>query len=240
MGVDLRHITSDPDIATLRNQTGADLVCFFRGQDTGRFGGRAWILRDPSGESQYGFSVVSARSAGGGFLFQHEIGHNLGGAHDRDNSDIGGLNPYSHGHRYTAPNGFEYRTVMAYPPGNPINYFSNPNISFEGSPTGVASGSQSADNAKTFSNTVAVVAAYREHIHQEPIADAGSDITAVDIDGNGSEIVKLDGSSSEVEWGEPVWTWSWDGGEALGPVVEQAFPVGETIVTLTATDVEGY
>lgn len=240
MGIDLRYITNDPEIALIRNQTGADLVSFFRGRpDTGNVNGKAWLLTDSSGDSQIGFNVVSAESALSGFVFQHEIGHNLGGAHDRENSEGGGLFPYSHGYRFNA-NGFEFRTVMAYRPGNPINYFSNPKISFEGSSIGIASGSKAADNARTFNISAPTIAAYREHIHAEPIANAGPDLAAIDIDGNGSESIVLDGSNSEVEWGEPTWIWTWDGGEALGPIVGRDFPVGETVVTLTVTDVEGF
>lgn len=128
MSVDLDYITDDPGVAALRDQVGADLVCFLRRNNTEEFGGKAWILDDPSGKSQSGFSVVSVESATGGLLFQHEIGHNLGGAHDRDNSVNGGLFPYSHGYRFTAPYDVQFRTIMAYAPGNLINYFSNPSI----------------------------------------------------------------------------------------------------------------
>jgi hypothetical protein len=55
-----------------------------------------------------------------------------------------------------------WRTTMAYPPGSHIDYFSNPNISFDGAPTGIANGENGeADHAKTLNESADVVANFR-------------------------------------------------------------------------------
>lgn len=239
MNVDLDHITESPTIASLRNQVGADLVCLYRLTSTNDAAGVAWLLENPNGLSNRGFSVVSAYAAGSGFVFQHEIGHNLGGAHDRNNSESGGLYSYSYGYRFTSTYNTQYRTIMAYAPGDRINYFSNPNIKYLDTPTGIASGINSADNTRTFNNIASKVNAYRSHIHLPPIANAGPDLETEDLDENGTESITLDGTASETEWGEASWAWTWIGGNASGETVNQEFPVGSTEVTLTVTDAEG-
>ncbi len=238
MEADLEYITSSSEIAAIRNQVGADLVCFFRLDDNSDSSGLAWILKDTGGDNTRGYSVVSTFASLSGLIFQHEIGHNLGGAHDRENSDNGGLYPYSHGHRFTGSDSREYRTVMAYAPGSLINQFSNPNIEYENTPTGIASGEQSADNARSFNNVAAIVNGYRDHIHKQPIAVAGNDITVEDWNGDGFQNVVLDASSSEYEFGDVSWSWTWPGGGSSEEVTTASFPIGQTSVTLTLTDAE--
>jgi len=65
----------------------------------------------------------------GDVTFAHEIGHNLGFAHDRNNSGAGsGVRDYAHG--FIVPG--SYRTIMAYASGQAdeqqMSYFSNPEI----------------------------------------------------------------------------------------------------------------
>lgn len=235
MGVDLDYISSSEEIALLRNQVGADLVSFFRWSRVENTIGVAWLLDEVGGREESAFSVVTARDALSDYIFQHEIGHNLGAAHDRENSDRQGLYPYSYGHRFD-----EYRTVMAYAPGRLVNHFSNPNVAFEGTQTGVASGDDAADNARTFTSIASVVNGYRDHIHKLPVADAGGDIGAEDDDGSGFERILLDGSKSSSETFFVSWQWTWSGGSATGEVVSVDFPVGVTEVTLVVTDEEGY
>src|SRR5262249_14223430 len=61
---------------------------------------------------------------------------------------------YSFGWRFDA-SGTTYRTVMAYQPGWRIPYFSNPNVSYLGVPTGTST----ANNALTLTNSKATIAA---------------------------------------------------------------------------------
>ena len=80
-------------------------------------------------------SVTRRDCAEGGPVFAHEIGHNLGADH---NKEQGKNIHHDDGHGHFIRGG--YRTIMAYyKPGYNkwINYFSNPEVSYLGSPTGV-------------------------------------------------------------------------------------------------------
>lgn len=92
------------------------------------------------------------------FTFAHELGHNMGCAHDRANAGSAAF-PYAYGYR-TPDN--VYRTVMAYAPGQRIAYFSNPNVTFAGYVLGIPAGQPTAaDNAQCINNTASTTAAYR-------------------------------------------------------------------------------
>ena len=240
MGEDLDYITESSEVLALRNETGADLVSLFRRDSAGETAGIAWLLRNPNGDETAAYSVVSSKAVASSTTFHHEIGHNLGAAHDRENSENGGLYPYSHGHRFQPDNRVQQRTIMAYSPGWPTNHFSNPNVQFAGTPTGIASGEDAADNARGFNLIAHTIDAYREHIHRLPIADAGDDIVSEDFNGNGSETVTLDGSASSAQDSIVSWEWNWQGGSSSGVSISADFPLGETIVTLTVTDSKGY
>ncbi len=108
------------------------------------------------------FNVVKASCSAGNYTFGHELAHNQGCRHnrERDPSD-GGAFLYSHGYR--EPAGL-FRTVMGgLESGVPrIQYFSNPNVMFDGVPTGLPGGDPaSADNAQTIENTSYNVANFR-------------------------------------------------------------------------------
>ena len=67
----------------------------------------------------------------------HELGHNLGNAHDRPHSSGAVLFPYSYG--FQSPNN-TFRTLMSYdcPGGCPrINQWANPKVWYQGEPTGI-------------------------------------------------------------------------------------------------------
>ncbi len=84
----------------------------------------------------------------------------------------GAIFPYSSGHRFVGDNQIQYRTIMTLFPGNPITYFSNPDVPFEGQPTGTSefdSGQAGywSDNARTIRNTFDDVRCYRCDLEPE-------------------------------------------------------------------------
>lgn len=222
---------------------GADLVSLFRLNSAAGVAGVGWLLDRKEGYSFYSFTVVAMKRALSGLVLQHELGHNFGATHDRDNADeSGGLFDYSFGHCFSAPNSFfDLCTLMSYAGQGEvrINYFSNPDINYDGVPTGVASGEFAADNARTLNSTKKVVSRYFDHIHRLPEANAGVDIEVEDSDNNGSEGIDLDGYLSSYEDRIVSWKWSWSGGSATGENPTANFTVGTKTVTLQIEDDEG-
>ena len=103
------------------------------------------------------FTVVARSCATGYYSFAHEIGHNLGANHDPANASG---SPYAYGHGYQRPaNG--WRTIMAYDCTNGctrINFWSNPNKTYNGVAMGTAAQS---NNARVLNERKATVAAFR-------------------------------------------------------------------------------
>lgn len=124
---------ADKRVQALRDQYGADLVTIFRPLRVSTQGncGIAWIA-PPAGNKGYGFNLVSDGTDGAYYCqditFIHEVGHNLGQAHDRANAGAtGGAHPYSYA--WNVNNVFG--TIMAYP-GPRVNKFSGPNLTCPG------------------------------------------------------------------------------------------------------------
>ncbi len=106
-------------------------------------------------------SIVSVQCAVSNWTFAHEVGHNRGCTHNRENSANPAAYAYSYGHRWTG-----FRSVMSYDNSAEdfvrIPHFSNPAVSYNGTPTGVLPGSaDQAHNALTHNNTRNVCAAFR-------------------------------------------------------------------------------
>ncbi|MCC6368193.1 MAG: S-layer homology domain-containing protein [Bryobacterales bacterium] len=155
-------------VHTARANLGADLVSLWI-NDVGSAGGVVGLGYQlnslSSGFAPWAFSVAEQYwAAGPGYTFAHEMGHNMGADHDRANSSGGGLDSYSYGYQHTTPTTF--RTIMAYSCSSVycphVNYWSNPNVSYSGSPTGIATTSpNSAYNAQTLNNSKSTVAAFK-------------------------------------------------------------------------------
>lgn len=157
----------DPDEGTplalaheLRAQYRADLVCMITETTGGPYGLADQMHENEVEFGEKAFSIVQRQYAISYQALAHEIGHNMGCQHDRETSPAGGVYDYSHAHRFEV-DGTTYHTVMAYAPGLPIAYFSNPNVTFLGVPTGIAEPSiNSANNAKTLNRTISTVARF--------------------------------------------------------------------------------
>lgn len=152
-----RPVTQDLSaIRTARDTYGADLAAILMRSQTGQSScGVAWLnggSSDTIGDSSKlaGYSVNAdwirdTDTPSGSFTlcadrtFAHEIGHNMGMAHNvEDSSGVGsGVRAYAHGHRVDG----SFRTIMAYDSGaseTAVNYFSNPSITL--CPGGAACG----------------------------------------------------------------------------------------------------
>jgi peptidyl-Asp metalloendopeptidase len=167
------------EIHSIRNQLGADLVAMIS-EDSGC--GVAYVMTSPStGFASAAFSVTNQGCFSNQTL-AHEIGHNQGNGHDRNNARSYAY-PYSFGYRTCdniAPsNGQSFRTVMSYSCSGPrVNYFSNPYVYYNGAPMGVAyetDPDNSADNARSMNNTAPIVASFRDAVSGAPPA-APSDL----------------------------------------------------------------
>jgi hypothetical protein len=103
------------------------------------------------------FASVYWGCATGYYSFAHEIGHLQSARHDVASDSSTTPYAYGHGYRY----GNSWRTIMAYDCTSScprLNYWSNPNISYNGVPMGNAS---TADNQRVLVNTKATIAGFR-------------------------------------------------------------------------------
>ncbi|AWH16655.1 peptidyl-Asp metalloendopeptidase [Stenotrophomonas sp. ZAC14D2_NAIMI4_7] len=107
------------------------------------------------------FAAVYWDCATGYYSFAHEIGHLQSARHDIATDPSTSPYAYGHGYRYEPASGSRWRTIMAYAcsAGCPrLNFWSNPNINYNGVPMGIAS---SADNQRVLVNTKATIAGFR-------------------------------------------------------------------------------
>jgi len=154
------------NIVDVRVDNRADLVILLRDFDRSvhTFCGFAFVLgfngEIPIIQRDFGFSVVQDGASNGFFCLDsslaHEIGHNLGSQHDRNNSARGGILPFSHGHDISG----SFFTVMSQDfNGTEVNRFSNPELNCLGSPCGIPSNaSNSANNALSIRTVSAGIA----------------------------------------------------------------------------------
>ena len=163
----LDYITNSSNVAALRNNYKADLVSLLRVYDNSFEStcGLGWIMQNVNSSfSDSAFTVVQVKpdSGGGGYYcdestFAHELGHNMGCAHDRDHASNPGAYDYSYG--YDVKNVFG--TIMSYD-GPTKPYFSTPLVNYNGYPVGKdVNEPDSAYNALTINNTRVTVANFK-------------------------------------------------------------------------------
>lgn len=161
--------TSLNEIHATRDATMADLVAMVIAEGNNNYCGTAY---KPSGLGTYlkdwAFGVSALDYPGtltcNWLTFSHELGHNMGNAHDRDHNNEPELFPYSYG--YQSPNG-TFRDIMSYdcPNGcSRINQWANPNVWHLGEPTGVffeTDPAHAADLARSMNETKLLISNYR-------------------------------------------------------------------------------
>lgn len=169
-----------PEAHILRDTYAADMVALVIAEGNNDACGVGYTMSIPgSWFTNYAFSVTGLDYPGPSFCssttFTHELGHNHGNQHDHANSAGPGAYPYSHG--YQAPNN-DFRTLMAYncTGGCPrINYWSNPDVSYQSQPTGIEYADDpnlAADNARSMVETAPIVANFRRACLQNPTPTA--------------------------------------------------------------------
>lgn len=166
---DLSRLRSTSDgimdqVHQLRDQHKADLVALIV-DNGGGFCGIAYVMTNgpQAGFAGSAFSVT-ARDCIVGHTLAHEMGHNMGNAHDRATGGTG-VFAYSYGYRDEIG---QFRTIMAYPCPNVscprVKYFSTPRVLFNGRPLGIdhnTDAANSADNARSMNEVRLTVANWR-------------------------------------------------------------------------------
>ena len=153
-GVILRQLTNQHDLTfdsihRVRDALDADIVAHLT--ELNDACGRGWL--SPNNGS-FMFTTTDVDCALGNLSFAHEVGHNQGCTHDPDNAG-GAYVEYGYGHRWDSN---RYRSVMAYSPGSRLMYFSNPDVTHNGFPTGIAN---QRDNARVLELTQNTMANHR-------------------------------------------------------------------------------
>lgn len=160
----------DPSLANVvayRSAYGADLVTLVRPFSTaadpttcglGYLGGGG--LNNIANYANWGYSVVNDGTDVNGQHYYchettlaHELGHNMGSAHDPEHATSPGAYPYSYGHGQDNLFG----TIMSYISPN-VYKFSNPSLLCVGQSCGIT---DQRDNARSLNNTRAAVSAFR-------------------------------------------------------------------------------
>jgi peptidyl-Asp metalloendopeptidase len=153
---ELSALRANSSVASLRNQYNADLVAMI--SNSGGGCGIGYLMGGSGGNQGNAFTVTARTCAVGNLSFAHELGHNMGSAHNPENGS-GATFSYGYGHWVNG----SFRTVMSY--SNPCTagctrraYFSNPSVNFNGVPTGIAN---QRDNARSINNTDVTISNYR-------------------------------------------------------------------------------
>jgi hypothetical protein len=142
------------DVHALRDQHKADVCVLLIDNDQ-----YCGLAADILAKADTAFCVVHFDCAVKNISFAHEIGHLQGARHNLEvDPTIDPTYPWNHGYLYP---GGGWRTIMAYPTAanpNRIPYWSNPNVSYNGAPTGVAN---KMDNARMLNFSASMIAAFR-------------------------------------------------------------------------------
>lgn len=177
----LNDFTNSSYVQGRRNEFGADVVSAWVSSPADLCG----IAHCSPENADNGYNIVMWSCAVGNFSFAHELGHNQGCAHNREDAGLFcNRYSYSYGHRFIGATQGRLRTVMSYASGTfenstRIGRFSNPNVQFDGRATGIAIGqSNEAHNAQTIINMRRSVEDFRGSRYDVWVDMVGGFVTA--------------------------------------------------------------
>ncbi len=154
------------DVNNRRNSSGADMSAMIINQTD--YCGLADAIKATAATA---FAIVHYDCATGYYSFAHEFGHLQGARHDPANDSSTTPYAYGHGLQHTSPTP-AWRTIMAYNCAgsgcNRLQYWSNPNVNYNGIAMGTAATN---DNARVLNETASTVAAF---MSPPPASDVGS------------------------------------------------------------------
>jgi hypothetical protein len=182
------------EVHTLRNQVGADQVVLVDADSN--FCGYSSIMTSVSTSfAPYAFAVVHDDSVynciGSYDSMAHELGHNQGNVHNPENTTIAGAYPDSYGYRVCGA----YRDIMSYNcSGEPrIPYFSNPNVLYNGAPTGLVGFN---NTARSMNATASTVASFRS-VPSTTVPNAPSNLLAAAASASAINLTWADNANDE-------------------------------------------
>jgi len=141
------------EVHAARNTYGGDLMALITQPPSLSYCGVAYLMTRLSTGFRSSAFGVTVRSCLGGNTLTHEIGHNIGCHHDKNNAG-NAIYPYAYGYR--TPDS-RYRTIMSYAPGTRTPLWSGPNVKYSNYTMGTATD----DNVRTINNTRATVAQFK-------------------------------------------------------------------------------
>ncbi len=155
---DITWMRASAQVSSLRDEHAADLVGLVVGElQPGLCGRASDVLENPYGDPEIAYQVTRVDCLDS-MTYAHEFGHLVGMNHDLVDDPEDAIFPFAFGH-FNAAGGF--RTIMAIscPGCVGVAHFSNPDVTENGFPTGIAG---ERDNAQVADMTASVVADYRK------------------------------------------------------------------------------
>ena len=149
----LTHLRTDSTLSTLKNDYASDIAVLIYSDEKASACGVGSLMSSATGSFTTGNSVCSRTCCAGYYSFGHEIGHNIGLCHDAPITSTSGDCLYNYSHGYGHSSGF--RTVLAYSAScgggscRRVNYYSNPDVKYNGFATGTYDINNSARHANT-------------------------------------------------------------------------------------------
>ena len=175
----LGALSQNRDVLDLRIEHEADLVHLFFAE-TPSFCGQAWLMVRGNTPRNFWSSGYGVTTVGGGCIdiasqvrdgeyasqfetFAHEIGHNLGGNHDPDNTNLDpadAVEPYAFGHHNFEPQP-NVKSVMSYNEGRQEPFFSTTRVRPRSFVIGVAG---ERENERAIQRTIHLAAELSDHL----------------------------------------------------------------------------